>query len=155
KPNVEGRILQALAPHPTDQALEVGTGSGYLTACLAQLVHHVVSVDIIPEFTEAVRLKFKTHGIANAALHTGDASRGWGERRYNLIVVTGSVAKIDEVWRQSLSLGGRLFIVTGLPPVMEALLITRAGEQEWTRASLFETELPPLRGAAPVKTFEF
>jgi len=155
KPNVEGRILQALTPRPTDQALEVGTGSGYLTACLTQLVHHVVSVDIIPEFTEAVRLKLKTRGIANAALHTGDASRGWGERRYNLIVVTGSAAKIDEVWRQSLSLGGRLFIVTGLPPVMEALLITRAGEQEWTRESLFETELPPLRGAAPVKTFEF
>ena len=89
------------------------------------------------------------------ALHTGDASRGWGEHRYPAIAVTGSVATVDDVWRRSLSLGGRLFIVVGQPPVMEALLITRVGEQEWTQESLFDLELPPLRGAAPVKTFSF
>ena len=155
RPNIEGRILQALALQPTDQTLEVGTGSGYLTACLAQLTRHVVSVDILPDFTEAAHIKLKTHGIVNVALHTGDASRGWGERRYHAIVVTGSVAKVDDVWRQSLSLGGRLFIVTGQSPIMEALLITRVGEREWTQESLFETELPPLRGAAPARAFEF
>jgi len=155
KPNVEGRILQALTLQPTDQVLEIGTGSGYLTACLAQLAHHIVSVDIIPDFTEAARLKLKSRRIANVALHTGDARQGWGERRYNAIAVTGSVAQVDDIWRQSLSLGGRLFIVAGSSPVMEALLITRVGEREWTQESLFETELPPLRGAAPVKTFEF
>ena len=89
------------------------------------------------------------------ALHAGDASRGWGERRYNVIAVTGSVAEVAEVWRQSLSLGGRLFIVVGQPPVMEALLITRVGEREWVRESLFDTELSPLRNAAPIKTFTF
>ncbi|HRX69924.1 MAG: protein-L-isoaspartate O-methyltransferase [Candidatus Competibacteraceae bacterium] len=155
KPNIEGRILQALAVQPTDQILEVGAGSGYLTACLAQLANSVISVDIIPDFIEAAHGKLKAHGITNVVLHTGDASRGWGERRYHVIAVTGSVARVDEVWRQSLRLGGRLFIVTGQLPVMEALLITRVGEQEWTQESLFETELPPLRGANPVKTFEF
>lgn len=155
KPNVEGRILQALALQPTDHVLEVGTGSGYLTACLARLTASVVSVDIVPDFTEDARRKLKAHGLSNVVLHTGDASRGWGEHRYQAIAVTGSVATVDEVWRQSLSLGGRLFIVVGQPPIMEALLITRVGEREWTRESLFDTELPPLRGAAPVKTFEF
>ncbi|MDG4548921.1 MAG: protein-L-isoaspartate O-methyltransferase [Candidatus Contendobacter sp.] len=155
KPNVEGRLLQALAAQPTDHALEVGTGSGYLTACLARLAASVVSVDIVPEFTDAACQKLKTHGLGNVALHAGDASRGWGERRYDVVAVTGSVAEIAEVWRQSLSLGGRLFIVVGQPPVMEALLITRVGEREWIRESLFDTELPPLRNAAPVKTFEF
>lgn len=155
KPNVEGRILQALNLQPTDHALEVGTGSGYLTACLARLTASVVSVDIIPDFIEDARRKLKAHGLSNVVLHVGDASRGWGGHRYNVIAVTGSVAVVDEVWRQSLSLGGRLFIVAGQPPVMEALLITRTGEQEWSRESLFDTELPPLRGAAPVKTFEF
>ncbi|MCB1776221.1 MAG: protein-L-isoaspartate O-methyltransferase [Candidatus Competibacteraceae bacterium] len=155
KPNIEGRILQALALQPMDQALEVGTGSGYLTACLAQLARHVVSVDIVPDFIEAAQKKLKTHGIVNVALHTGDASQGWGERRYPAIAVTGSVAKVDDVWRQSLSLGGRLFIVTGQSPVMEALLITRVGEREWTQESLFETELSPLQGTAPARTFEF
>jgi protein-L-isoaspartate(D-aspartate) O-methyltransferase len=155
KPNVEGRILQALAVLPTDHVLEVGTGSGYLTACLARLAASVVSVDIVPEFVEAARQKFKAHGLNNVVLHTGDASRGWGEHRYNAIAVTGSVAEVAEVWRQSLSLGGRLFVVMGQPPVMEALLITRVGEREWVRESLFETELPPLRNVAPSRTFVF
>jgi protein-L-isoaspartate(D-aspartate) O-methyltransferase len=155
KPNVEGRILQALALQPTDHVLEVGTGSGYLTACLARMTTSVVSVDIIADFTEDARRKLKARGLSNVMLHTGDASRSWGKHRYQAIAVTGSVAKVDEIWRQSLSLGGRLFIVVGQPPIMEALLITRVGEREWTRESLFDTELPPLHGAAPVKTFEF
>jgi protein-L-isoaspartate(D-aspartate) O-methyltransferase len=155
KPTVEGRILQALAPQPTDNVLEVGIGSGYLTACLARLAASVVSVDIVPEFTEAARQKLKAHGLSNVVLHTGDASQGWGQHRHQVIAVTGSVATVAEVWSRSLSLGGRLFIVVGQPPVMEALLITRVGEQEWVRESLFDTELPPLRNAAPAKVFVF
>lgn len=155
KPAVEGRILQALALQPTDRVLEVGTGGGYLTAALARSAASVTSVDIIPDFIEAARRKLKAHRMDNAALHVGDAGCGWGEHRYHAITVTGSTASVAEVWRQSLSVGGRLFIVVGQPPVMEALLITRVGEQEWIRESLFDTELPPLRNAAPVKTFEF
>ena len=155
KPAVEGRLLQALALQPTDPVLEVGTGSGYLTACLARLAASVTSIDILPDFTEAARHKLKAHGFSNVMLHIGDASRGWGEHRYSAIAVTGSVASVDDVWRRSLSLGGRLFIVVGQSPVMEALLITRVGEREWTQESLFDLELPPLRGAAPVKTFSF
>lgn len=155
KPNVEGRILQALALQPTDRVLEIGTGSGYLTAGLARQAASVTSVDLIPDFIEAARRKLKAHGFENVALHTGDASRGWGDHRYHAIAITGSVAAIAEVWRHSLSVGGRLFVVVGKPPVMEALLITRVGEQEWVRESLFDTELPPLRYAAPVKTFTF
>jgi len=155
KPPIEGRILQALAPRPVDQVLEVGTGSAYLTACLARLAAGVTSVDIVPEFIEAARPKLKAHGIGNVALHVGDASRAWGEHRYGVIAVTGSVAMLADSWRQSLSLGGRLFIVVGQPPVMEALLVTRTGEREWIEESLFDTELPPLRNAEPHKTFEF
>lgn len=155
KPNVEGRILQALAVRANDRVLEVGTGSGYLTACLARLAASVVSVDIVPDFTESARVKLKAHGLGQVALHTGDASGGWGEHRYDAIAVTGSVAAVADHWWQSLSLGGRLFIVVGQPPVMEALLITRLGEREWLRESLFETELPPLRNAAPPRVFEF
>ncbi|MCC9000733.1 MAG: protein-L-isoaspartate O-methyltransferase [Candidatus Contendobacter sp.] len=155
KPTVEGRILQALALQPTDRVLEIGAGSGYLTAALARLAASVTSIDIHPEFIESARRKLKAHGLDNVILHPGDASRGWGEQRYDAIAVTGSVATIADIWRQSLRVGGRLFIVTGQPPVMEALLITRVGEQEWIRESLFDTELPPLRNAAPVRIFEF
>ena len=155
KPAVEGRILQALALQSTDRVLEIGTGSGYLTAALARLAASVTSIDILPEFTEAARHRLKAHGFDNVMLHSGDASHGWGEQRYHAIAVTGSVAMIAEVWRQSLRVDGRLFIVTGQSPMMEALLITRVGEQEWIRESLFDTELPPLRNATPVKRFEF
>ena len=155
KPNVEARILQALALRPTDQVLEIGTGSGYLTAGLARLAGAVVSVDIVPDFVEAARRQLKAHGFDNVALYVGDAGCGWGERRYDAIAVTGSVPTVAEVWRQSLNLGGRLFIVAGQSPAMEALLITRIGEQEWLQESLFETELLPLRNAAAPKTFEF
>ncbi|MCC8997959.1 MAG: protein-L-isoaspartate O-methyltransferase [Candidatus Contendobacter sp.] len=155
KPNVEARILQALALRPTDQVLEIGTGSGYLTAGLARLAGAVVSVDIVPDFVETARRQLKAHGFDNVALYVGDASCGWGERRYDAIAVTGSVPTVAEVWRQSLNLGGRLFIVAGQSPAMEALLITRIGEQEWVQESLFETELPPLRNTAAPKAFEF
>ena len=155
KPAVEGRLLQALALRPTDQVLEVGTGSGYLTACLAQLVTSVVSVEIVPELAESAQTQLKAHGVHNVLLHTGDASQGWGQQRYDAIAVGGSVAEVTEVWRHSLKLGGRLFMVVGQPPVMEALLITRVGEQEWVQESLFDTLLPPLHNAAPVPIFVF
>ena len=155
KPNIEGRILQALVLRATDSVLEVGTGSAYLTACLARLATNVTSVDIIPEFIEAARPKLKAHGISNVALHVGDASQGWGEHRYNAIALGGSVAVLADHWRQRLSLGGRLFVVVGQPPVMEALLITRTGEQEWLQESLFETDLSPLRNIEAPKVFEF
>ena len=155
KPNVEGRILQALALQPNDKVLEVGTGSGYLTACLAQLAANVVSVDIIPEFVDSAHAKLKAHAIRNVMLQVGDASCAWGAVRYNAIAVTGSVAKLDHKWRESLSLGGRLFIVVGESPVMEALLITRIGAREWITTSLFDTELTALRGAESAAAFVF
>ncbi len=155
KPNVEARLLQSLALQPSDNVLEVGTGSAYLTACLARLAINIVSVDIIPDFTEAAHAKLKAYGATNVVLHTGDASRGWGNHRYNAIAVTGSVATVADVWRQSLTLGGRLFIVAGQAPAMEALLITRVAEQEWIQESLFDTVLAPLQNAAPIPAFVF
>ncbi|PIE82948.1 MAG: protein-L-isoaspartate O-methyltransferase [Candidatus Contendobacter odensis] len=155
KPTIEGRLLQALAVKPDDHVLVVGTGSGYITACLAHLATNVVSVDIVPELIEAARLKLKAHGIKNTILHVGDALQGWGEHQYDVIAITGSVATLYDVWRQSLKPGGRLFVVIGQAPVMEAQLITRLSEQEWINEELFETYLPPLHGAEPVKSFKF
>ena len=155
KPALEGRLLQALALRPSDHVLEVGTGSGYVSACLSRLAASVVSVEIVPELAESAQANLKAHGVNNVLLHTGDASQGWGSQRYDAIAVGASVGEVAEVWRQSLKLGGRLFIVVGQPPVMEALLITRVGEQEWVQESLFDTLLPPLRNAAPVPVFVF
>ena len=155
RPNVEGRLLQALALQPSDSILEVGTGSGYLTACLAKLGASVVSVDIFPAFIQAARQKLKTHGIHNAVLYSGDAACGWGNQRYDAIAITGSLPVLPDNWRQQLHSGGRLFVIVGEPPIMEALLITRFGEREWAEESLFDTELPPLLNASKPVVFEF
>ena len=154
-PKIEARMLQALAIQPTERVLEVGTGSAYSTACLACLGDSVVSVDIFPEFTQAAQRKLAAHGIKNVVLHSGDAGLGWGEQRYDVIAITGSLPTVPERWPQQLTIGGRLFVVVGELPVMEALLITRMGEHEWASDSLFDTELPPLlKVTRPVK-FEF
>lgn len=149
-PNVEGRLLQALHIEPSDSILEVGTGSGYLTACLAQLGGKVTSVDIFTDFTESAQWKLTSHGIENIRLHTGDATQDWSGR-YDVVAITGSLPELPDSWRQCLRTGGRLFVILGKPPIMDATLITRTGENEWFEESLFDTEFPPLINAGRPK----
>lgn len=158
-PNVEGRLLQALAIKPTDKILEVGTGSGYLSACLAHLGASVVSVDIIAEFAEQAGTRLTQHGINNVRLFNGDASQDWDDEPFDVIALTGSLPTLPDSWRQRLALDGRLFAIIGTLPIMEAILITRTRSQEWLQESLFETELPALvhtdQTPAIGATFEF
>ena len=154
-PNLEGRLLQALAVRPEDRILEIGTGSGFVTACLATLGSSVLSVDIHADFTETAQAKLRTAGLHNVQLQTGDAARGWGKLRYDVIAITGALPELDPLWRDALTVGGRLFAVVGSAPIMEAILVTRVGEQEWTSESLFETELPCLLNSARPPVFTF
>jgi protein-L-isoaspartate(D-aspartate) O-methyltransferase len=147
-PNVEGRLLQALAVDGTDVVLEIGTGTGYLTALLARAARHVYSVDIVPEFREPAEERLALYGIHNVTLETGDASQGWVRHApYDAIAVTGSMRDLPEGLLRCLNRGGRLFAVLGEAPIMEAVLVRRTGEREWSREGLFETVLPPLINA--------
>ena len=155
-PRLEGRLLQSLAITPGDEILEIGTGSGYLTACLARLGDSVHSVDIFPDFTETARERLSRHSIDNVQLESGDAGRGWhGERRYDAIAVTGSLPLLHQGYHELLKPGGRLFVIVGRPPIMQALLITHAGDREWNTESLFETAIPPLLNAPQPEAFKF
>jgi protein-L-isoaspartate(D-aspartate) O-methyltransferase len=156
-PKVEGRLLQALALKTKDQVLEVGTGSGYLTACLSQLSARVLSVDIFSAFHAAAQSKLNTHRRDNnVTLRIGNAAHGWGNQCYDAIAITGSMRHSPNSWQQQLVVGGRLFVIVGQPPVMEALLITRVGAHEWTQESLFDTDIPPLiEEINPSPVFEF
>lgn len=154
EPKVEARILQALDPKPSEQALEIGTGTGYFAACLAHLAAHVTSVDIFADFTEMAQSNLNAHAVSNVTLETGDASSGWDDgRRYDVIAVTGSLPELHHGFHQSLNVGGRLFLIVGTTPIMEALLITRVAEDQWTRESLFETKTQALINAPFTKTF--
>jgi protein-L-isoaspartate(D-aspartate) O-methyltransferase len=153
-PRLEGRMLQALAIQPGERCLEIGTGSGFVTACLARLGGPVTSVDLHADFTDQARDRLAAQGIGNVELAVRDAARGWdGRERFDVIAVTGSLPQLHEGFHESLNIGGRLFLVVGEPPIMEALLVTRISEREWTTESLFETSLPPLVNASAPRAF--
>ena len=102
-PKLEARMLQELAIKSTDRILEVGTGSGYMTALLASFGNHVYSVDIIPEFTRSAAARLAAHGVGNVTLEIGDAARGWDKHApYDVIVLTGSVPVLPEAFQKSL-----------------------------------------------------
>lgn len=154
-PNVEGRLLQAIELHAKDNILEVGTGSGWLTACLAHLGGKVLSVDIHADFTAAAAARLQAHHINNVRLQTGDAAQDWGEGLFDVIVLGGAVPTVGSSWRERLKVGGRLFAVVGEPPIMEAMLITRTGQSTWYPQSLFDTELSYLVNAGRGVSFDF
>lgn len=155
-PKMEARILQELALTPSDKVLEVGTGSGYMTALLASLGRHVYSVDIVPEFIRSAGAKLSEHGLANVTLETGDAARGWDRHApYDAIVLTGSVPLLADGFLKSLQPGSRLFAVVGEPPVMQARLVTCSAAGAYNSTGLFETCIAPLRNAPQPERFVF
>lgn len=155
-PKVEGRLLQALAVEPQDRILEIGTGSGYLTALLAKSGGRVTSIEIHADLARQAEARLKAQGIANVTLEVGDGVQGWERAApYDVIAVTGSVPVLTDHFERQLAVRGRLFVVVGGSPVMDAWLITRVGASEWARESLFETDLPPLKGAPAPPKFVF
>jgi len=155
-PKLEGKLLQSLTLQPSDSVLEIGTGSGYLTACLARLAGKVHSVDLYPEFIEQARARLEQHGIDNVTLEVADAAGGWsGAGGFDAIAVTGSLPMLHQGFHNALKPGGRLFVIVGKPPIMQALLITRVGDQEWNQESMFETAIPSLVNAPQPEAFKF
>jgi len=156
QPKIEARMLQALELHPTDRALEIGTGSGFVTALLAKLTLQVRSIEIHAVLTEMAAQRLQKLGIKNVELETGDAAQGWQDKHlYDVIAITGSLPVLPDAFKKMMNRGGRLFVILGQAPVMEAVLIRRTGENEWSQESLFETLLPPLINAETSDTFVF
>ena len=152
-PKVEGRLLQALRLEKTDHVLEIGTGSGYLTACLARLAESVVSVDIYEDFTEAAKATIAPLGLSNIEFRTEDALQLAGNEQFDAIAVTGSVPELDDHFVRMLRPGGRLFIIVGREPVMEARVVTMLERGQTTQESLFESVIKPLVNAERPEAF--
>jgi protein-L-isoaspartate(D-aspartate) O-methyltransferase len=156
KPIMEARILQALNIQPGDKILEIGTGSGYLTALLAKLGGHVESVEIDPKVLKKAEARLKSQKITNVTLVQGDASQGWSQNEsFDVIAITGSFPLLPESFQKQLTVGGRMAVIVGQSPVMEALLITRAAEDQWITKALFETDFPALINAELPQAFIF
>lgn len=154
-PKMEARIVQSLGLSKTDTVLEIGTGSGYMTALMAKLANHVVSVERIADLSEAAAVKLAAHDISNVTLEIGDGALDWDAGQYDAIVLTGSVGLLPESFQQQLKPGGRLFAVVGEAPVMEAMLVTCVSPGVYRRSSLFETCIPPLVNAPRPDRFIF
>jgi protein-L-isoaspartate(D-aspartate) O-methyltransferase len=156
KPVIEGRMLQALDLKSDETVLEIGTGSGFVTACLAQMAKSVLSVDIHEQFSNAAAARLKEKDIHNVEFETGDALADWQpEQAHDVLVVTGSVAEIPEQFRGWVNPGGRMFVVSGEAPAMEAKILTRLNATDWREESLFETDLVRLNNAEKAVEFEF
>ncbi len=152
-PKVEGRLLQALCLEPSDDVLEIGTGTGFLTACLARLANSVVSVDIYEDFSREAKAKLGQLDAGNVELRTQDALTMGHQEQFDAIAVTGSVPELDDHFIRMLRPGGRLFIIVGREPVMEARVVTMHQRGEFAQESLFESVITPLVNAERPEPF--
>jgi len=156
QPKLEARTIQELRLTRNDKVLEVGTGSGYLTALLAALAGHVTSVEIVPELSAVAKQNLAAYHLENITLETGDASHGWGHgASYDAIVLTGSTPVLPAAFQNSLNVGGRLFAIVGNAPVMEVKLITRIAPDTFTTVNIMETCVAPLQNAEQPEKFVF
>jgi protein-L-isoaspartate(D-aspartate) O-methyltransferase len=154
-PALEGRILQALAPVRGERVLEIGTGSGFFAACLAHLTGAVDSIEIHADLAAAAARAIGDAGIPRINVETGDALAREFDAAYEVVAVTGALPAPDPKLERALVVGGRMFIVIGTAPVMEARLVTRTGEDSWLSEPLFETCIEPLIQAAAPSRFRF
>lgn len=154
RPNVAGRLLQSLELTGAERVLEIGAGSGFLTACLAHGSASVRSIEIFPDLARLASANLSACGVRNAEVLTGDGTRIQGER-YDAIAITASLPVYDERFQRLLRIGGRLFVVVGEPPVMEATLVRCVAEGAWAKEGLFETVIDPLINAQRPRTFIF
>jgi len=153
-PTVEGRVLQALDLIGTDRVLEIGSGNGFLTACMCRLAEHVTSLDIYEDLTKRASENLADAGVENVELLSMDATQELPDGKFDVIVVTGSIQRFDPRLVEALDEEGCLFVVVGDAPLMDARIVRKTGENAWVSESLFETELTPLvNGALPPQFF--
>lgn len=146
EPKIEARLAQELQLNNHDAVLEIGTGSGYQAALLAQLCANVVSVEINPVLANFAKQNLKKAGVENVTVETGDASKGWSTACFSAILITGAVPEVLDSLKYQLTEGGRLVAIVGTAPAQSVVRITRLGAAQFSEESLFETQVPPLKG---------
>ncbi len=154
-PIVEGRLLQALELRSGHNVLEIGSGTGFLTACLAKLSAAVTSVDIFSDFVAMAKSNLADAAIENVELLCMDATTDLPKGQFDAVAVSGSLPVFDTRLIDAVKPDGRLFVIVGESPVMDARIVTRTGENEWTTKSLFETDVRPLLNASRPPAFSF
>lgn len=155
-PRVEARLLQELGIKKTDRVLEIGTGSGYMAALLAASAEHVTTLEIRPSLAAIARENLQRSGVDNVTVEVANGLSGWSQRApFDAILVSGALPEVPAALLKQLRVGGRLAVIVGEAPVMEAQLITCTAEGVFNTINVFETVMPSLDGASPSADFSF
>jgi protein-L-isoaspartate(D-aspartate) O-methyltransferase len=156
QPRIEARVLQEVGVKKHETVLEIGAGSGYMSALLAHRGRHVVAIDIKPEMVALARENLAQDGVTNVEVVEGDAARGWSDGApFDVIVVSGGLPVLPQDLLGQLKIGGRLAAFVGVLPVQKAQIITRVGETEYKIEDVFETYIDPLINAIEPPHFKF
>jgi protein-L-isoaspartate(D-aspartate) O-methyltransferase len=155
RPSVVGRLLQALLPRPHEQVLQIGAGSGFITACLRGMAGRVRALEIFAQLAESARANLAALGIRGVEVLDADGLRFESATRFDVIAVSASLPVYDARFERLLNVGGRLFIVVGEAPLMEARLVQRTGETSWSTQGVFETVIDPMVNAVRPAEFTF
>lgn len=155
RPSVAGRLLQALLPQPHEQVLQIGAGTGFLSACLRAMAARVSALEVYADLAESARSNLAALGLRGIEVMDANALQFQSDTRFDAIAVTASLPLYEARFERMLSVGGRLFIVVGAAPVMEARLVSRTAEDSWSTQSLFETVIDPLVSAVRPPEFIF
>ncbi len=156
-PKLEARLLQAVAVKKHEQVLEIGTGSGYMAALLAHKGRHVHTIEIEPALQQMAEKNLAALGIINVSVLAGDGAHGWakGMEPYDVIVISGGLPVLPDVFLQQIKVGGRIAAIIGQAPSMTAQLLTRIGQNEYRTEKLFETDVRMLRQSHTPSQFQF
>jgi protein-L-isoaspartate(D-aspartate) O-methyltransferase len=154
-PKMEARIMEELQVKKHESVLEIGAGTGYMAALLAHKARHVTTVEINPELKAMAEKNLSAYGITNVDVVQGNGAQGWGDAQYDVIVISGSLPVLPEKFLQQLKVGGRLFSIVGVPPVMTAQVTTRKSDSAYDTVKVFETNVQLLREATLPPAFTF
>jgi len=155
-PKFEARILQDVGVRKHETVLEIGTGSGYMAALLAHRAAKVTTVEINPDNAALAKKNLANAGIHNVTVETGNGATGWDKGApYDAIVISGALEVLPEAILQQVKVGGRIAAIVGQAPAMEASIITRTGENAYSKVNLFETNVRYLTGAPVPSHFQF
>lgn len=158
-PKLEARIVQDVAAKKHENVLEIGTGTGYMAALLAQMARHVTTVEIDPALKAQAEKNLAAYGITNVDVVLGNGADGWPiggtEALYDVIVISGSLPVLPDTFLKQLKVGGRLFAIVGEAPVMHAQIVTRVSDTGYSTVKTFETDVKPLREALEPSHFVF
>jgi len=155
-PKLEARLLQSLSLKRNDKVLEIGTGTGHVTALLAKLAREVFSFECHPDLFKSAKSNLEKSGTRNVRLLCENGLTACDQfSPFDVIVLLGSIPNRERKLEELLAIGGRMFAIVGSGVVMDAVLIQRVSESDWHYEVLFETSTEALLGTEISPTFQF